>query len=185
MMIPFTHQVASQVAQWVKNPPVVQQMQRAWQPIPVFPPGEFHGQRSLMGCSPRGSERVGHDWATKQWQQLTCITVSFFPIKKMFYLSIVALQCWVSFYCIAKWFSRVYTYIPSCLDFLPVQVPAEHWVEFPVLYSRLSSVINFIHSINSTYTCQSWSPSSSPHSLLVSTHLSCVILMTVSWSCFS
>ena len=72
MMIPFTHQVASQVAQWAKNPPVVQQMQvrflgeldlleEGMQPIPVFPPGEFHGQRSLMGCSPWGSERVGHD----------------------------------------------------------------------------------------------------------------------------
>ena len=27
---------------------------RAWQPTPVFLPGEFHGQRSLVGCSPRG-----------------------------------------------------------------------------------------------------------------------------------
>ena len=25
---------------------------RAWQPTPVFLPGEFHGQRSLMGYSP-------------------------------------------------------------------------------------------------------------------------------------
>ena len=25
---------------------------RAWQPIPVFLPGESHGQRSLAGCSP-------------------------------------------------------------------------------------------------------------------------------------
>jgi len=24
---------------------------RAWQPIPVFLPGESHGQRSLVGCS--------------------------------------------------------------------------------------------------------------------------------------
>ena len=24
---------------------------RAWQPTPVFLPGEFHGQRSLAGCS--------------------------------------------------------------------------------------------------------------------------------------
>ena len=24
-----------------------------WQPTPVFLPGEFHGQRSLMGYSPR------------------------------------------------------------------------------------------------------------------------------------
>ena len=27
---------------------------RAWQPIPVFPPGESHGQRSLVGYSPWG-----------------------------------------------------------------------------------------------------------------------------------
>ena len=27
---------------------------RAWQPIPLFLPGESHGQRSLVGYSPRG-----------------------------------------------------------------------------------------------------------------------------------
>ena len=27
---------------------------RAWQPTPVFLPGESHGQRSLAGCSPQG-----------------------------------------------------------------------------------------------------------------------------------
>ena len=27
---------------------------RAWLPTPVFLPGEFHGQRSLVGCSPWG-----------------------------------------------------------------------------------------------------------------------------------
>ena len=27
---------------------------REWQPTPVFLPGEFHGQRSLMGYSPWG-----------------------------------------------------------------------------------------------------------------------------------
>ena len=27
---------------------------RAWQPTPVFLPGEFHGQRSMAGYSPRG-----------------------------------------------------------------------------------------------------------------------------------
>ena len=34
-----------------------------WQPSPVFLPGEFHGQRSLMGYSP-WSLRVGHNWMT-------------------------------------------------------------------------------------------------------------------------
>ena len=38
---------------------------RAWQPTPVFLPGESHGQRSPAGCSPWG-RRVGHDLASKQ-----------------------------------------------------------------------------------------------------------------------
>ena len=37
----------------------------------------------------------------------------------------------------------MYTYIPSSLDFLPIQVITEHWGEFPKLDSRLSSVIYF------------------------------------------
>ena len=57
----------------VKNPPAMHETQetwvgsvawehrgRAWQPTPVFLPGEFHGQRSLVGYSPL-SGRVGHD----------------------------------------------------------------------------------------------------------------------------
>ena len=27
---------------------------RKWQPTPVFLPGEFHGERSLVGCCPWG-----------------------------------------------------------------------------------------------------------------------------------
>ena len=36
---------------------------KKWQLSPVFLPGKSHGQRSLVGYSPRGSQRVGHDWA--------------------------------------------------------------------------------------------------------------------------
>ena len=35
---------------WVRKIP----WRRAWQPTPVFLPGESHGQRSLAGCSPWG-----------------------------------------------------------------------------------------------------------------------------------
>ena len=37
---------------------------RKWQPIPVFLPGKFHGQRSLLGCSlwVTESDRAGHMW---------------------------------------------------------------------------------------------------------------------------
>ena len=40
----------------------------------------------------------------------------------------------------------MYTYITSSLDFLPIYVTTEHWVEFPVLSSHLSLVICFISS---------------------------------------
>ena len=38
-----------------------------WQPTQVFLPGEFHGKRSLVGCSPQGhkksnsTERLTHE----------------------------------------------------------------------------------------------------------------------------
>jgi len=35
---------------WVEKIP----WRRAWQPIPVFLPGEFHRQRSMVGYSPEG-----------------------------------------------------------------------------------------------------------------------------------
>ena len=35
------------------------------QPTPVFLPGKSHGQRNLVGYSPWGCKRVGHDLATK------------------------------------------------------------------------------------------------------------------------
>ena len=52
---------------------------RQWHPIPVLLPRKSHGWRSLVGCSPWGSQRVRHDWATslslftflhwrRQWQ---------------------------------------------------------------------------------------------------------------------
>ena len=51
---------------------------RKWQPTPVFLPGKFRGQRSLVGYSPRGSQRVEHDLATEHdtqdliWQFSGC-----------------------------------------------------------------------------------------------------------------
>ena len=43
---------------WVRKMP----WRRAWQPIPILLPGKPHGQRSLVGCSPRG-RRVRHNWS--------------------------------------------------------------------------------------------------------------------------
>ena len=80
---------------------------------------------------------------------LLLLTWSFIFI--FFYWSIVTLQYCVNLHCTAKWISYTYTYIPSFLEFLLIEVTTEHWVEFLVLYSRFSLVIYFIHSINSVY----------------------------------
>ena len=65
----FTSVLASLVAQSVKNLPAVQETPRfdpwvgkiSWrrkcQRTPVFVPGKSHGQRSLVGYSPRGSQK--------------------------------------------------------------------------------------------------------------------------------
>ena len=45
---------------WVRKIP----WRKEWQPTPVFLPGEFYGQRSLVGYSSRGHKKVRHDWAT-------------------------------------------------------------------------------------------------------------------------
>ena len=42
---------------------------RKWQPTPVFLPGETHGRRSLVGCSPWG--RTESDTTEETWQQHT------------------------------------------------------------------------------------------------------------------
>ena len=58
------------VAQTVKYLPAIQETwvqslvgktpwRRAWLPTPVFLPGESHGQKSLVGCSPWGSKESG------------------------------------------------------------------------------------------------------------------------------
>ena len=65
---------ASQMTLVVKNPParagdirdvgLIPKLGRApggWQPTPVFLPGGSHGQRTLAGYSPWGSQRVRHN----------------------------------------------------------------------------------------------------------------------------
>jgi len=42
---------------WVRKTP----WRRKWQPTPVFLPEKSHGQGSLAGHSPMGSQRVRHD----------------------------------------------------------------------------------------------------------------------------
>ena len=51
----------TQVPSWVGKIP----WRRKWYPTPVFLPGEFHGQRSLVGYSPWGHEHT--HGATTEW----------------------------------------------------------------------------------------------------------------------
>ena len=55
----------------VKNPLAMQETwvekipwRRKWQPTPVFLPGKFHGQRSLVGYSPWGHQESDTTEAT-------------------------------------------------------------------------------------------------------------------------
>ena len=61
--------VTSLMAQWVKNPPTVQETQvwslgqedprgMKWQPTPIFLPENSHGQRRLVGNSPWGHKEL-------------------------------------------------------------------------------------------------------------------------------
>ena len=44
---------------WVRKIP----WRQAWQPTPLFLPGESQGQRSLVGLQSMGLQRVSHDWS--------------------------------------------------------------------------------------------------------------------------
>ena len=61
---------------WVRKIP----WRREWQHTTVFLPGEFHGQRSLVGYSPRRSQRVGYDWMTNTFHfNFACLSCEILP----------------------------------------------------------------------------------------------------------
>ena len=74
-----------------------------------------------------------------------------------FYWSIVALHCCISFFCRAKGICLHLS--PLFLDFLPIRVTMKHWAEFPVLYSRVSLVTNFMVGCSVARLCPTlWDP---------------------------
>ena len=84
--------MASLVAQTVKNLPAMQETwfdswagktpwRREWQPIPVFLPGEYHGQRSLVGYSPWGSQNTTSDPLTCYLIPLPRTTFSLYSLS--------------------------------------------------------------------------------------------------------
>ena len=78
---------ASLEAQTVKNPPAIWETgfnpwvgkipwRRAWQPTPVFLPGESPWTEESGGLQSMGSQRVRYDWVTKHtyWSYITLLT---------------------------------------------------------------------------------------------------------------
>ena len=72
-------------------------------------------------------------------------------LKKKKKITVVALQCCVNVCYTAKWISYTYSQIPSFSGFPSPFGRHRALSLFPVLYSRFSSIINFIHSINNAY----------------------------------
>ena len=60
-------------------------LEKMWQPTPVFLPGKSHGQRSLAGYCPWGSQTVEHNIATKQQRpyslQRIFLSIIFLPLS--------------------------------------------------------------------------------------------------------
>ena len=58
---------------------------RAWQPTPVFLPGEPHGLRSLVGCSPRGCKELDTTEGPTHINSLARLNlVPFYNLRKFF-----------------------------------------------------------------------------------------------------
>ena len=53
---------------WVRKIP----WRSAWQPTPVFLPGEFHGQKSLAGYSPCGHRELDTTEVTNRIAHFKC-----------------------------------------------------------------------------------------------------------------
>ena len=82
------------MAQWVKNPPAMQETQEMqirsldWedpleegrQPTPVFLPGKSHDQRILVGYSPRGSKKSDTTEHTHNTRTYACKVKEFIQL---------------------------------------------------------------------------------------------------------
>ena len=95
---------------------------RKWQPTPVFLPGESHGQRRLVGYSPRGrkesdtTERL-HSLNFREMQKLDCVSVLFLfsvIIDHVYVTNSMMHHCnwhFIKFYLLKKWGEKNQEYI--------------------------------------------------------------------------
>ena len=52
LLSPVNKNIYIYIMMWIDLLWILLSVRRKWQPTPVFLPGEFHGQRSLVGCNP-------------------------------------------------------------------------------------------------------------------------------------
>ena len=99
-----------------------------------------------MDCSPPGSSVHGIFQARISYP---LINISFYMEDNCLNWSIVVAQCCVSFRCTAQWFSfiYIYVYVKIFFKFFPPVVYYKILKEFPVLSSKLSFFIYFMHSV--------------------------------------
>ena len=100
---------------------------RTWQPTPVFLPGEPHGQRSLVGCSPRGHKESDTTDATQHSEQSIHNVVVVSGVQQ----SDSALHN---------------THINSFSDSLPVHIIIEWWLVLCATRSRSLTIMYFMCS---------------------------------------
>ena len=120
---------ASLVAQMVKNPPAK-----------AGDAGLFPGSRKCLGKGTAASSsnfawRI--PWTKEPGRLQTRLSNSHTHTR-----SCSTVLCW--FLLCSKVNQLCVTHIPSFLDFLPIQVSTEHWVEVPVIHSRFSLVTYFM-----------------------------------------
>ena len=94
---------------------------REWQPTPVFLPGEFHGQRSLVGCSPWGCKE-----SDMTERLILILSASEIPPSWLLWVSE-----WKSLSCVRLLAT------PWTIKFMEFSRPILEWVAFP--FSRGSS----------------------------------------------
>ena len=120
---------------------------RKWQSTPVFLPGKSHGQRSLVGYSPWGCKRVGHDWATNThgWLQVKWMYIAIFCIllcgvtqndgfslEELAYLGIQeVIRCALLLLGLGTyWFNTVYVF--TVYIYWTRKMDQAHWLRKPI-----------------------------------------------------
>ena len=106
---------------------------------PVFLPGESHGQRSLRP-SPKGLQRVGHDWATERSISWICDLLFFFTILENF-------RYYLFTHCFCSILYPSTTLITCTWDLFTVSHMS------PMLFSAISHIFYFFLLVKVTQSC--------------------------------